>query len=218
MNAVNINEILTKLELDIQKAKLVLIGIGFEWKWDGKSESKKEKIINAYKNLKKMLEGKNYYIISLCYDDLIYEAFDSDDNIVTPCGNRKFMQCDTHLIATEDAIEKNGVKYCPECGKKLVYNNIESEKYLEQSYLDKFAAYKKWLQGTVNRELCIIELGAGMQFPSVVRFAFDKLCYYNQKSVFYRIHDSLYQHTVENKERGVSVKKDSLEFISYFNV
>ena len=70
---------------------------------------------------------------------------------------------------------------------------------------DSWETYTKWLQGTLNRNLVILELGVGMELPQLIRFPFEKVTYFNQKSCLYRVHSHLYQMTEEIKERGYSV-------------
>lgn len=70
---------------------------------------------------------------------------------------------------------------------------------------DSWETYTKWLQGTLNRNLVILELGVGMELPQLIRFPFEKVAYFNQKSCLYRVHSHLYQMTEEIKERGYSV-------------
>lgn len=70
---------------------------------------------------------------------------------------------------------------------------------------DGWETYTKWLQGTLNRNLVILELGVGMELPQLIRFPFEKVAYFNQKSCLYRVHSHLYQMTEEIKERGYSV-------------
>ena len=182
----------------------------------------------AYGLLKDVLKNKDYYIISLLMDDCIYRHFSPEDNVVTPCGGFRLMQCTKNpehnklynysdfsegieaLIRKGEAIDK---PICEECKEMLGFNNISVDNYLESGYIEKFAEYKKWLQSTVNRSLCIVELGVSMRYPQVIRFAFDKLCYYNQKSKFYRVNAGLYQHTAENSERGISVRENALKYI-----
>ena len=64
---------------------------------------------------------------------------------------------------------------------------------------DSWETYTKWLQGTLNRNLVMMEL------PQLIRFPFEKVAYFNQKSCLYRVHSHLYQMTEEIKERGYSV-------------
>lgn len=74
--------------------------------------------------------------------------------------------------------------------------------------------YLHWLGFTLNQKLCILELGAGFKNPEVIRFPFEKTCYFNQKSRYIRINGTFWQLSAEIAERGVSIKKDPVEFFT----
>lgn len=95
----------------------------------------------------------------------------------------------------------------------MYFNRIDTPGYKEEGYLPQWEKYTKWLQGTLNRKLCILELGAGMEYPTVIRFPFEKVAYFNQKARFYRVHSRLYQMTAELKEKGVSIQANPEEFL-----
>lgn len=181
-----------------------------------------------YDKLNQLLEGKDYYVMSLCQDDIIYDAF--SDKVVTPCGGYRNLQPDVPFEEGDNiipitnqvdmlisSIEKNGTYEESDIptvnGVRLVPNNIGAENYVEEGYFESFADYKKWLTTTINKKLCILELGVDLRYPSVIRFPFDKTAYYNQKAVFFRINNSVYQHTAENKEKGISIKDNPIHFI-----
>lgn len=102
---------------------------------------------------------------------------------------------------------------CPECGKPLVLNSIYVEQYDENGYMEQWQHYTKWLQGTLNRKLLILELGVGMKFPSVIRWPFEKTAYFNKKAHIYRVNETLYQLTEEIKEKGTSIQKNSVDWL-----
>lgn len=236
-------EIVQKIRESIKQADKVLVGIGneFDVKWpeedmnpgqylggvkchnyitDNQTLLEHDK---AYKNIKELLKDKDYAIISLTMDDAIYRVFDREDKLVCPCGGVSFLQCEKgcqkEVVPYQKEKEKLNIKniqqpICPHCQAPMVFNNIAAETYVEEGYLPKFEEYKKWLQTTINRKLCILEFGVGLKHPGVIRFAFDKLAYYNMKSEFYRIHESLYQHTAENSDRGISVPLNSLDLMT----
>lgn len=189
-------------------------------------------IVNAYESLKRLLEEKNYFIVSLSSDDLIKETAFREDRIVIPCGTYHVLQCENNcagkLFPLEDDFrmkvrgwilgkvslaELNEPK-CPDCGESLVMNQYGQTAYNEEGYLKNWQIYTKWLQGTVNRKLCIVELGVGMEYPSIIRWPFEKVCFYNQKSVFWRVHSSLWQLSEEIKMRGKSVKENPIIFLN----
>ena len=102
---------------------------------------------------------------------------------------------------------------CPSCGKPLIFNNIYAEKYDENGYLSQWQLYTKWLQGTLNRRILILELGVGMKFPSVIRWPFEKIAFFNNKASFYRVNETLYQMSEELKDKGISIAKNSIDWL-----
>lgn len=102
---------------------------------------------------------------------------------------------------------------CPQCGRPYILNNIFAEKYDEAGYLSQWQLYTKWLQGTLNKKLVILELGVGMKFPSVIRWPFEKVAFFNQKAEFYRVDANLYQMSEELKEKGVSIAKNAIDWL-----
>lgn len=189
-------------------------------------------IAEAYDKLKRMLEGKNYFLVSLSTDDLIKSIGFREDRIVLPCGTYDMLQCEGNCsgklfpveakfwggicdwIEDRASLEEMIEPKCSDCGASLVMNQYGQENYNEEGYLENWKKYTKWLQGTVNRSLCILELGVGMELPSVIRWPFEKVCFYNQKSCFYRVHSSLYQLSEEIRMRGKSIKEDPMTFLN----
>ena len=198
-------------------------------------ENPDSRIKDAYKKLEKILEGKNYFIVSTASDDMIYDTKLKQERIVTPCGGYRFMQCLSGCKAQvtetdEKLVQKisnyiNGYAHgqrkeekllkpvCENCGADMVFNKVNTKNYVEEGYLKQWNQYKLWLQGTVNHNLCVLELGAGMQFPTVIRWPFEKVVYLNQKAYFFRVHSKLYQLTEEISNRGYSIKENPVNFL-----
>lgn len=74
--------------------------------------------------------------------------------------------------------------------------------------------YLHWLSFTLNQKLCILELGVGFKNPDVIRFPFEKTCYFNQKSRYIRINETFPQLSAEIADRGVSIKRNPADFFS----
>lgn len=186
----------------------------------------------AYKNLKMILDGKNYFIITTVIDDYVYRYDFDDERIVTPCGGFRRMQCDFNcngqLYDVDNAIYEKIKSYyegeipitelcepvCPICGQKKRFNQLGVSKYAEEGYLSQWNMYTKWLQGTVNKKVCVIELGVGMQLPTIIRWPFEKIIYYNQKAFLYRIHPSLYQLEEKISDRGMGIREKPVKFLA----
>lgn len=191
-----------------------------------------QKLKTAYENLHDLLESKNYFIVSTTMDSYLEKLNFNVKRYVNPCGNFTYLQCDLgcderlvpvkqlipdfsqviNSISSERKLPENLV--CEECGESMVFNNIYARKYLEKGYLEQWDIYMKWLQKTVNRKLVILELGVGMQFPTVIRWPFEKTVMYNQKATIFRIHQKLPMLTQEIAKQGYSCQKNSVDVIS----
>lgn len=188
------------------------------------------KHVSFFDELVEALDGKNYFIISSNRDNLLYQSGLKDDRIVIPCGSGEFFQCETpceHRIypaisGIKDLIayyEKEGifdVLQCPNCGKKLIFNVRREEtlgKYLEEGYLQMWGRYTKWLQGTINKKVLILELGEGFEVPDLFKWPFEKIVSYNFKAHMVRVHEHLYQIGEELRDRAEAVKKNSKDFL-----
>lgn len=189
-------------------------------------------LIKAYQNLGKLSQNKNFYIVSLCYDDMIYDSEIDQKRIVTPCGG--FSRIQRSIDGKREILSISDTEEMEETvlqafdrqdfrllelfeqtyhGQKLAYNCILSEEYDEMGYLEAWKSYLRWLQGTVNRNVCVLELGVDMQFPSVIRWPFEKVVMYNQKALFYRVHEWLFQIPVGLEERAMGIKNNSVDFL-----
>lgn len=74
--------------------------------------------------------------------------------------------------------------------------------------------YMKWLAGTLNRRTILLELGEGFQYPSLIRWPFEKTASLNHKAFLYRVHGTFYQITEELKEKACAVHMDSVRFMA----
>lgn len=181
-----------------------------------------QRISDAYQKLYEMVKDKDYFIVSLCVDDLIYDSSFPEERIVTPCGTYRYLQCSALeseeckkklLPVTDELLNTELFPCCPVCGKTLCFNHIYNRNYNEGGYLAQWAAYRNWLQFTINKKLCILELGVSLKFPNVIRWPFEKVGFYNQKASFIRVHETLYQLTKELGDKGFSVKENPVDFL-----
>lgn len=189
------------------------------------------KILEAYRNLYEMLRDKDYFIITTCIDENIKKVGFDENRLVEPCGNYERFQCsakcNNKLYPTEEftnlvnqalldgvGLDSLDIPKCPDCGKPLAFNNILCESnYLEEGYQLQWKNYTKWLQMTLNKKLCIIELGVGMNLPNIIRWPFEKVAFYNQKASFFRVNETLYQMTEELSSKGISIGVNAIDFL-----
>ena len=119
----------------------------------------------------------------------------------------------TYTVCCNHGYIQGEVYTCPDCGKPLEFNLVETANYNENGYLEKWQKYKLWLQGTVNKKLCVLELGVGMKYPTVIRWPFEKVVYFNQKAELFRVHSKLYQMTEEIKDKGFGICSKPVDFV-----
>ena len=65
----------------------------------------------------------------------------------------------------------------------------------------------------MNRKLVILELGVGMRFPSVARWPFEKIAFFNKKAEFIRVNGTLYQMSEELADKGISVAQNAVSWL-----
>ena len=199
-------------------------------------EHREGRLVEAYRNLFELIKDKSYFVITTCIDENIQKAEFDAERLVAPCGNYQMLQCsekccDTlypskefsdlvnQAILDQVGLDSLEVPKCPVCGKPLVYNNILCEQnYIEEGYQNQWEKYKKWLQTTLNKKLCILELGVELNLPGIIRWPFEKVAFYNQKASFFRINASLYQMTEELSDKGISIAMNAVDFLREYRL
>lgn len=194
-------------------------------------ETRKEEA-EWYQLLADCLRQKNYFVVSLSRDGSIGGSALEAGRMVEPCGGYERLQCcegcsrELYQVPREllaqirefvggaEGEQNWNEPLCPHCGKALVFNNTDDARnYVEEGYLERWQVYRKWLQGTVNKRVCILELGVGMKYPTVIRWPFEKMVFFNQKAELFRVHDRLYQIPEEIRERGYGICQKPEDFI-----
>ncbi len=192
-------------------------------------------VTEALHKLEALLKDKNYFVVSVSSNSEVGKILWKYDRVVMPCGSSVAKQCscgceqitDTtradidSLWTVFDKLYETGtfeeseisLGKCENCGEKLIINNIYAEKYREEGYLPKWELYMKWLQGTLNRKLLVLELGVGVEYPSVIRWPFEKVAFFNQKAYFCRVHEKLYQLTPELSEKGCGISCNAIDWL-----
>lgn len=193
----------------IKQADMVLVGIGGELEAKDMDESRYHSVKKTYGRLAKALQGKNYFIITTNTDDCVYASPLLSDRIVAPCGSVHRYQCSAGCCK-ELWENKEGV--CPFCGAVLCENTVRAEHYVEESYLEQWNRYTKWLTGTLNRRLCILELGVLLELPAVIRWPFEKMAFLNEKAFLIRLNEGLPQLSAELKGKALSIKCHPVTF------
>lgn len=192
----------------------------------------KSKHIAAYESLLETIKNKNFFIVTLNSDGIISKVGFEDSRIVSPCGSYEMLQCSekcsNHLWDAKEEVSKSienlldhqkslqemKPPICPLCGAKAYFNVISNDNYVE-GYIEEWNKYTKWLSMTLNKKLCIMELGVGFHYPSVIRWPFEKIAYFNEKVSFMRINAKFPQLSkeFENRNNIYSIAYSPLDFL-----
>ena len=52
-----------------------------------------------------------------------------------------------------------------------------------------------------------------LTYPSIIRWPFEKIAFYNQKAHFIRVNEKLYHMSEEIKDKGISVSKNAVQWL-----
>ena len=224
----------------IKDADLVLIGIGKEF--ERYTFLQEADVLQALNNLAKIVEKKNYFVVSICTNDIAKRSNFQRDRVVQPCGTIEQKQCANRCeeglsslreaeyeqvlqqVKTSNAsgegmedllndLSKIDLDICPKCGEKLILNTVYTENYDENGYLKDWSRYTKWLQGTLNKKLCVLELGVDLTYPSIIRWPFEKVAFYNNIAHFVRVNERLYHMSEEIKDKGISIPQNAVQWL-----
>lgn len=148
----------------------------------------REQVIRAYDKLAALVEGKPWFAVTVNTDDLIYESKLNRFFIVAPCGS------------------------------EAAGNVVTMENYDESSYLPQWQFYRNWLASTIGKKLCILELGVGLAYPSVIRLPFERTALFNQKAALVRVHSKLAQVPGELAGRSLCIPENPVQYLNDYKI
>jgi len=73
-------------------------------------------------------------------------------------------------LSTGELNDRSVVPLCPSCGGDMMLNVRGGSWFVEKPYEGQCAAFQAWLRKAVGGRLLIIEIGAGFNTPSVIRW------------------------------------------------
>lgn len=193
---------LEQIRQSIEQAQMVLVGIGTEFAV--KEEEQEDPFFTELAKTAKtdpaaaalLAFHKSQKKVGGCEKEQVQKAYEVLADLLKDKNYFVISLCEDGLLE-QAGLKENRILTPAKEGKEETDSGVYPT--------DSWETYTKWLQGTLNRNLVILELGVGMELPQLIRFPFEKVAYFNQKSCLYRVHSHLYQMTEEIKERGYSV-------------
>jgi|GEM_PF-2946290 len=189
-----------------------------------------DRLLAEYRKLADILAGKDYFIITMNMDPVVYKAGFDNDRIVAPFGNYEKLQCECNckdklfnarpyiegvcgLIKDEDTPLRNiKQEVCDDCGGFVICNTVNAANYNENGYLQQWSKYQDFLMRLVNKKVLLLELGVTDTYPAMIKEAFGRICFYNKKSqLLYCSLSPYYDGNI--KDRSIYIAENARTFL-----
>ncbi len=118
-----------------------------------------------------------------------------------------------------DYLGKKNYFIVTSCDDGLIYKSNLNKKRITAPFFEQekgeeqWNFYNRWLQSTLNHRLLLLELGEGFASPNFMRWPFENITFINNKAKLYRVHAKLPNIADNIRDKAVSVKENSVEFL-----
>ncbi|PAV28145.1 deacetylase SIR2 [Virgibacillus profundi] len=156
----------------------------------------------AYVDLRHMMTGKNYHVITTNADNAFYAAAFDMEKVFRIQGEYGLWQCSEHChqqtyhdealirqMAREQSdmkIPANLVPHCPKCGAGLEVNKRNEEKGMVEDghFHEQKERYDQFLKENQDKKVLFLEIGVGHTTPQFIKHPFQQMTEKNAKALF----------------------------------
>lgn len=212
----------------IQSADKILIGLGnnvyrkdplpedyTDWQTIKKYLTAKTKHKEVNTNLLKILDDKDYFIITSSWDNHLTE-YVKENRFFTPNGNCRKMQCynacTTELWDFEDLKDKKDHPRCPHCNALLIMNIATDAFFVKDKYDLEENSYYHWLHKNYNEKILIIEWQSRDNETRIISKPFENIATALPNVTFLRINSKKIPIPANIKD-GIEIKFTINQFI-----
>lgn len=178
-----------------------------------------------YRQLKDLLEDKNYFILTTNVDEQFRAAGFPKDRIFATQGSYERIQCKKGCHSkTYDAVKmfyrmdqarkdccvpSYMVPVCPMCGGPMEMN-LRCDQYFvqDEKWYEAQEHFCSFLQKALcsGRKVCLLELGTGFNTPTIIRFPFENLVREHEKVSLLRLNlnEAVVQKSMAEREIGIN--------------
>lgn len=155
----------------------------------------------VYYQLFDLIKNKDYFVITTNVDHCFQKAgFDKDKLFYTqgdyglfqcsvPCHNQTY---DNEKLIRRMCEEQKDMKvpaallpYCPKCGNPMTMNLRIDDRFVQDSGWDSACGrYQNFLKEHGNGKLLLLELGVGMNTPSIIKYPFINIAMQNKEAIY----------------------------------
>ena len=123
---------------------------------------------------KRLFYTQGDYGLFQCSKPCCRETWDNEDMIIPMLDSQDNMKIPTELVPK-----------CPRCGAPMTMNLRSDDTFVEDEGWHRAAhRYEEYLQKHEGQHILFLELGVGMNTPSIIKFPFWKMTYHNPEAVY----------------------------------
>ena len=158
----------------------------------------------VYQNLYKIVKNKNYFVITTNVDHFFQRTGFDKKRLFYTQGDYGLLQCKKPChkknYDNEELIEKmfkeqkdmkipkELIPKCPVCKGEMIPNLRGGDYFVEDEGWHQAALrYEEFLSKYKNGKIVFMDLGSGMNTPSIFKFPFMKMTYNNEKAIYVAI-------------------------------
>lgn len=184
----------------------------------------------AYLDLRELVEGKEYFILTTNVDRQFYKADFNPERIFAVQGSYDQMQCAMGCHSTvysnkktvEDilanshnlTVDSAYVPLCPKCGGPMDMYLRKNDYFVEDAAWNESAdKYERFLEKYGYKKIVLLELGIGFNTPGIVRYPFEEIASINWKAVLIRINKHHAKVSSKLSDRAFSFENDAAQII-----
>lgn len=187
-----------------------------------------------YKELLKLVAGKNYFVITTNVDAQFRQAGFSEERLFEVQGDYGLNQCQCgchDTLYNNEALVKRMltaidhcripsqlVPVCPCCGGKMEVHVRKDEHFVQDAAWH--AAYERYRHFVQTLEQCrsvlLLELGVGFNTPTIIRYPFEWIASCHHRATLVRINQSEATHFfIEScKKQTIAFHEDAAVLLS----
>lgn len=183
------------------------------------------KALDAYLNLLKLVEDKDYFVLTTNVDHCFQKAGFDKHRLFYTQGDYGLFQCSVPCTAktydNEETImmmvrEQRNMRIpayliprCPICGEKMTPNLRADSTFVQDDGWDKAAErYELFLNRHKNLSVVYLELGVGYNTPGIIKYPFWNLTAKNGKARYICINAHDTRYPIEISNQALSIKED----------
>ena len=179
----------------------------------------------VYQDLYSLIKNKNYFVITTNVDHFFQRTgFDKQKLFYTqgdygllqckkPCHNKTYdneKQIEEMFKEQKDMkIPKELIPKCPVCKGEMFPNLRGGDYFVEDEGWHKAAErYEDFLKKNKNGKILFIDLGSGMNTPSIFKFPFMRMTYNNKNAVYVAINKGEAFCIEEIESQSICINRD----------